>query len=823
MDQNVPDDKHDVRPRRLFVPGGPPRFRHQVAGLRKMIETRGVCGLLYDPGCIFGDAEMTVNRAGKSFKIALRDLVNMFNGGSRGSRQTWDPKIPTRVQRRSEDGTVRLVPIRNAWFSGEKQTYTVTTESGRWIRATDEHPFLTEHGWSRLDHLTVGVGVYVNGGRSSRGKTIKQQYRGRAGLRHHPNATRRGAKNSPYRVPEHSMVVEADLNDLPLDRWLEACRKGSFPSEPRFLPRGVAVHHIDGDHLNNDRSNLAVMTHSEHHRLHAAQGKAAHVLEQTILERVVSIEPYGVEETYDIEVEDDPHNFIANGFVVHNTGKTATTLDYASLLALKSPRREARVLVLGPLAAVDTWVTQSREYVAEGVAVWAEALGGSIRQKAEALASRGGNAPKASITRGEAPRALGHRRALALDIRPADGVTARPQDGPDGLGTTLPRLVLISVNLDSFNSRASVGSGGRTMADLMVDAVRRFGPDLIVVDESHRIKSATSNTSRAVARLTPLSPRRVILTGTVMPHSPLDVFGQWRFLDPYAFGTRMADGTTRPATFGNFRSRYARMGGWMGKEVLGFKNLDEMRAIMARNSIVARKTDALDLPPVTETVVRVDLSPAEKRAYEQMRKDLAVRFSSGQSSSVPNRLAQLMRLRQITSGYLPDDSGDLRVVGESKARVVRSLVHDTLAGESRLVVFAHFTPEIDLLSRILQEKGTEVEVITGATKAGDRARIRKRFGSSDPTRIVLIAQTRTLSLAVNELVTASHAIFASLSQQRDDDEQAIARLDRQGQRRPVTIWRAIAPGTVDEVILGSHRDRTNLESAMLRHINDQTV
>ena len=81
-----------------------------------------------------------------------------------------------------------------------------------------------------------------------------------------------------------------------------------------------------------------------------------------------------------------------------------------------------------------------------------------------------------------------------------------------------------------------------------------------------------------------------------------------------------------------------------------------------------------------------------------------------------------------------------------------------------------------------------------------------------------MAQIKTMSLAVNELVTASHAIFGSLSQQRDDYIQARDRLDRIGQTQPVTFWHVIVPGTVDEVILKSHRDRTDLENAMLRHI-----
>jgi SNF2 family DNA or RNA helicase len=85
----------------------------------------------------------------------------------------------------------------------------------------------------------------------------------------------------------------------------------------------------------------------------------------------------------------------------------------------------------------------------------------------------------------------------------------------------------------------------------------------------------------------------------------------------------------------------------------------------------------------------------------------------------------------------------------------------------------------------------------------------------------MVAQIKTMSLAVNELITASHAVFASLSYQRDDWIQAKDRLDRIGQTKPCTFWHAIAPGTVDGVILRSHRDRTNLEDAVLRHIQQR--
>jgi len=516
------------------------------------------------------------------------------------------------------------------------------------------------------------------------------------------------------------------------------------------------------------------------------------------------------------------------------TGKTATTLDYLSLLALKAEpgpdgAREARALVIAPLAAIDTWVLQAEEWVSPQVNVWAEALGGSILQRGEALAARGGRpyATKEPVRRRrgpqEAPRALHQSRALARMIRSAERPGARPEEGPDGLGTARPRVVIEAVNIDAFSSRARVRSG--TMADFMLESVRRFAPEIVVVDESHKIKSASSNASRLLARIAMIVPRRIILTGTVMPHGPLDVFGQWRFLDPTAFGRQ-----GRRATFEEFRRRFAVMGGYMGHEVLGYKNLDEMQDIMAQRSAVATKEQALDLPPTSDVIVPVTLTPREEKAYADMKDDLAAQLGSddrpGPLASAGNRLTQMLRLRQITSGHLTDDAGVLHNLGASKVATIKSLIEDTLVGEDRIVVFGFFTQEIEDLAAALSKRpprSTRVEVISGGTPSAERVAIRRRFRDVEghPERTVLVAQIKTLSLAVNELVTASHAIFGSLSQQRDDYVQARDRLNRIGQTRPVTFWHAVVPGTVDAVILQSHRERTSLESAMLRHIRGE--
>lgn len=597
------------------------------------------------------------------------------------------------------------------------------------------------------------------------------------------------------------------------------------------------------------------------------------------------------------------------------TGKTATTLDFISILALKSPEKldafgrlakEARVLVVAPLAAIDTWVLQSEKWVSDSVNFWAEALGGSIQQRAETMAARGGqpfldtvsryiaaaeslaarkNEPvdwrravlksarflrqsgieqkravtalKNKFTRAfpavgktmlhlaiekaaekawleplkQAPRALHYDKAVAITTRADARGSDRPlthTEGPDGLGKDKPRIVLLATNFDTFSSRQTVSGAGKQMADHLLDAVRRFDPDLVVVDEAHKIKSNSSNVSRLLGRIGEIVPRRMALTGTIMPAGPLDVFGVWRFLEPFAFGSTLPDGTKKRATFGAFKEKYAVMGGYMGREVKGYKNLDEMQQVMSINSSVARKADALpDLPKATDVEVPILLNPQELKAYKEMKKGLAAELRDPVSgelrpATAGSRLTQMLRLRQITSGHLPDDNGSVHVLGDSKVASMQSLIEDTLIGEDRIVVFCYFIDEIIALrDKLAKDKDTELMVIWGDTHPDERLKMRQRFGDrSVKQRIVMITQIRTMSLAVNELVTASNAIFGSLPQTRDDIVQARDRLDRIGQTLACTFWFVLAMGTVDSVIFQSYKDKTSLEEAVLAHILD---
>jgi replicative DNA helicase/5S rRNA maturation endonuclease (ribonuclease M5) len=284
--------------------------------------------VLAKTGCLAGDTELQVNRAGKGFRITIADLLDRWEG----RRYAWDRKIPTYIQR-EVDGVVRLGKIKNAWASGVKETYTLLTDSGLSIRATKDHRFLTPRGWRTLDELHVNDDVFVNAGRSGAGVTQPKPNYAKRTVPAHPYAARRNVVQGGHSVPYHRLVMEAHLNGMDPDLFVDYLRDpdADLTGDWTFLdPDVFTVHHLDHDHTNNEIDNLAVLTHRAHHALHGREGKDRHVLEQIGPERIASIMRHAEpEETYDIEMEDEPHNFIANGFVVHNSGKTVLLCNLA--------------------------------------------------------------------------------------------------------------------------------------------------------------------------------------------------------------------------------------------------------------------------------------------------------------------------------------------------------------------------------------------------------------------------------------------------------------------------------------------------------------
>jgi superfamily II DNA or RNA helicase len=314
-------------------------------------------------GCLSGDTIININRAGKGFRARIEQAYRKANGVGATQGPPWNSGIETFVAR-AEGDVSRLGGVRRIWSSGVKKTYVITTCSGRTIRATEEHPFLVDgESWAQLGELRTGNKLRVNAGRSHREQAPKRRYRYVA-TRFHPYQT--NGREGEFKVPLHRAIIEAEINGLPYSDFIEILRRDSITAAGlHYLGQEWHVHHVDNNSLNNDRSNLQLMTATEHLQLHAIEGGSNNVLWQIGSEVIQSVKEYGEEPTYDVSMVDEPHNFLANGFVVHNSGKT--------VLVLEAWRRTGlRGLILVEKAAL---ATQWRERASQHLDVEAGLVG----------------------------------------------------------------------------------------------------------------------------------------------------------------------------------------------------------------------------------------------------------------------------------------------------------------------------------------------------------------------------------------------------------------------------------------------------------------
>lgn len=451
------------------------------------------------------------------------------------------------------------------------------------------------------------------------------------------------------------------------------------------------------------------------------------------------------------------------------TGKSRVVVDYLGMLQTKYGDHD--VLITAPLSALDTWPEQIERWLPPHVPRQVIMPEGTVVEKAEQI--------------------------KALAGTPANGL----------------RVVLL--NHDVFAQKRLVkGLKTVTLYDRIMAAIEAWHPDALVVDESHLLKGHGSHRSKAHAKMADYIPRRLILTGTVAPASPLDLFGQWQTLNKRTFGD----------DWHAFRHTYAKWGGYMEKQAVRWLNQDTMKTLVRADAYVAKAEDCLDLPPVSHIHIPVHLGPKEAKVYREMEQEQVATLPSGEQAISPLAITKLLRLRQICGGFVgfEDDDGAKHneQVGDTKLRVCRDKVEHLVDAGKKVVIFAHFRAEIAALAEAVTKhfKGrVPVYTVTGDTPKKARLSQREEFRDHEGPA-VFVAQMRTMSLSVNELVVAQHAIFYSLSERRDDYDQALKRLDRQGQTAPVFIYHLVVPDSMDEVLHQSHAEKLRLETAVIGYV-----
>jgi SNF2 family DNA or RNA helicase len=290
------------------------------------------------------------------------------------------------------------------------------------------------------------------------------------------------------------------------------------------------------------------------------------------------------------------------------------------------------------------------------------------------------------------------------------------------------------------------------------------------------------------------------LTGSPMPHSPLDAYAQYRFLDPTIFGT----------SFTRFRSRYAIMGGFQGHEIKGYQHEDELNEKFY--SIAYRVgREAIELPEAIHETRTCVLEPSALKIYKELEHDCFTALREDTTITPANALTKLLRLQQVTSGVVKDDDGVLQEVSKAKGELLADIMED-LPTHEPVVVFARFQADLDTIRRVCEEQGRKYGELSGRARDGLTS-----DSTMSPDIDVIGVQIQSGGVGI-DLTRAAYCIYLSLGYSLGDYEQSLARCHRPGQTRTTFFYHLITEGTVDEKVYKALDERRDVVESILKEV-----
>lgn len=351
----------------------------------------------------------------------------------------------------------------------------------------------------------------------------------------------------------------------------------------------------------------------------------------------------------------------------------------------------------------------------------------------------------------------------------------------------------------------------------MIDLFRLFKtwrPEVLILDESQRVREFKSKRTKLAIELADVAQYKLILTGTPILNTPMDIWSQFRILD---------GGETFDKNFYAFRARY-----FIDKNagMTGLKKFPDWRPlpgiepyfnklIYAKATRVLKK-DCLDLPPLVKQRVEVELSPEQARMYKDMRDDY-VAYLGDKACVASIALTKGLRLQQMVSGFWVDEEEEKPHAFKTNPRLdaLRELLSD-IAPDHKVIVWASFRHSYDDLLRVCADLGLGTACLYGGMTDKARQEGIDSFQTDTKTR-VMIANPAAGGVGVT-LTAASYMIYYSRNFSLEQDLQSEARCHRGGSEvfERITRIDIVAPGTIDEVILEALARKENMATQVLK-------
>ena len=338
----------------------------------------------------------------------------------------------------------------------------------------------------------------------------------------------------------------------------------------------------------------------------------------------------------------------------------------------------------------------------------------------------------------------------------------------------------IITNIESLRAGAEKISKSKyhfPIAEKLQELCKKGIISVIAFDECHKSKDPTSLQSRAMLLLS--ATYMSAMSGTPLMNNPLDLYFPMHWLG------------YENHSFYQFKQHYCTLGGWGGSQVVGYKNLEEIRAMMDNIMLRRLKTEVLDLPEKIRKIEYVDMTPKQNQIYKEVyagvMNDLQkIKFSN-------NPLSMMIRLRQATgwTGILSD-----KVQESAKMERMIELVEEITASGQKAIIFSNW----ESITSVAKEKlkAYNPAYITGAMKADERMKEVDRFQNDDKCKVI-IGTIGAMGTGLT-LTAAQNVIFLDSPWNMALKAQAEDRAHRIGTKGTVNIITLVCKNTIDERI-----------------------
>lgn len=346
--------------------------------------------------------------------------------------------------------------------------------------------------------------------------------------------------------------------------------------------------------------------------------------------------------------------------------------------------------------------------------------------------------------------------------------------------------------------------------DFWRDYIAKSKWDILILDECHKVKNPDAKRTKAIHSLADRIPYKLILSGTPILNSLLDIWGQFRVLSPYIF----------PENYFVFRRKYFEdKNAWMPK-VKYFPNwqpkqntIKTLEEVIKQHSLRVLKSEAIDLPPLVRQKVYVQMGEEQTRIYREMS-DSFITYIQEEAVTATIALTKVLRLMQICCGLAVTTEGSLRKIETKKLEALKELLTD-ITPNHKVIVWANFIASYEDIADICKDINVRFSMIRGGQHTEDRQKEIDRFENDLETR-VMIANQQAGGIGIN-LTAASYMIYYSKNFNLENDLQSEARAYRSGSERHESITRIdiITEDTIEELVTEALQQKKELSELIL--------